>query len=89
MTAAEIASYVSLALAFIFWYLSSRQADSAKKTLDDIKNEILTWQSQLNKAAIDISNRITPFIIASHHPFLFNWDFNPIPKSRSITFKII
>jgi hypothetical protein len=54
MTAAEIASYVSLALAFVFWYLSSRQADSAKKTLDDIKTEILTWQSQLNKAAIDI-----------------------------------
>jgi hypothetical protein len=54
MAATEIASYMSLALAFIFWYLSSRQADNAKKTLDDIKTEILTWQAQLNKAAIDI-----------------------------------
>ena len=54
MTASEIASYLSLALAVIFWLLSSKQSSDAKKTLGDIKSEIITWQSQLNKAAIDI-----------------------------------
>jgi hypothetical protein len=63
MTASEIASYLSLALAVIFWLLSSKQSSDAKKTLDDIKSEIITWQSQLNKAAIDmISSR--PEVIA-------------------------
>lgn len=63
MTASEIASYLSLALAVVFWLLSSKQSSDAKKTLDDIKSEIITWQSQLNKAAIDmISSR--PEVIA-------------------------
>ena len=38
MSAGEITSFISLALAVIFWVLSSKQADEAKKTLDDIKN---------------------------------------------------
>jgi len=54
MTAGEIASYLSLVLAVVFWVLSTKQANDAKKTLNDIKTEILTWQAQLNKAAIDI-----------------------------------
>lgn len=54
MTAGEIASFISLALAVIFWVLSTKQANDAKKTLDDIKTEIITWQSELNKAAINI-----------------------------------
>lgn len=63
MTAGEIASYLSLVLAVVFWILSTKQANDAKKTLDDIKSEIITWQAQLNKAAIDIiSSR--PEIIA-------------------------
>lgn len=54
MTASEIASYLSLALAVVFWILSTKQANDAKKTLNDIKSEIITWQAQLNKAAIDL-----------------------------------
>lgn len=54
MTAGEIASYLSLILAVVFWILSTKQANDAKKTLNDIKSEIITWQTQLNKAAIDI-----------------------------------
>jgi len=54
MTASEIPSYLSLALAVVFWVLSTKQANDAKKTLGDIKSEIITWQAQLNKAAIDI-----------------------------------
>jgi hypothetical protein len=70
MTTSEIASYLSLALAVVFWLLSTKQATDAKKiltetkkTLNDIKSEIITWQAQLNKATIDlISSR--PEIIA-------------------------
>ncbi len=54
MSAGEIASFISLGLAVIFWVLSTKQANDAKKTLDDIKTEIITWQSELNKAAISI-----------------------------------
>jgi hypothetical protein len=54
MSSGEIASFISLALAVIFWVLSTKQANDAKKTLDDIKSEIITWQSELNKAAITI-----------------------------------
>lgn len=54
MTAGEIASFISLGLAVIFWILSTNQANDAKKTLDEVKTEIITWQSELNKAAINI-----------------------------------
>lgn len=54
MTAGEIASFISLALAVIFWILSTKQVNDARKTLDDVKTEIITWQSELNKAAINI-----------------------------------
>jgi len=54
MSEGEIASFISLGLAVIFWVLSTKQANEAKKTLDDIKTEIITWQSELNKAAINI-----------------------------------
>jgi len=54
MSAGEIASFISLGVALIFWILSTKQANDAKKTLDDIKTEIITWQSELNKAAINI-----------------------------------
>ncbi|MEA1995291.1 MAG: hypothetical protein U9N18_03955 [Campylobacterota bacterium] len=54
MATGEIAAYLSLALAVVFWVLSTKQANDAKKTLGDIKTEIITWQAQLNKAAINI-----------------------------------
>lgn len=54
MTVGEIASFISLALAVIFWILSTKQANDAKKILDEIKTEIINWQSELNRAAINI-----------------------------------
>ena len=50
----EIAAYISLFLAILFWLLSTKQASDAKKTLSDIKSEIITWQAKLNEAAINI-----------------------------------
>ena len=47
-----IVSIVSLILAFIFWYLASRQAKEASETLNEIKDKIMSWQNDLNKANI-------------------------------------
>lgn len=63
MSAVEIAPYLSLALAIVFWILTTIQAFNAKRTLNDIKNNIITWQGRLNDASINlISSR--PEIIA-------------------------
>ena len=63
MTDINIATYGGLVLSILFWILSWRQANKAKKILDEIKSAILTWQAELNKASIDlISSR--PEIIA-------------------------
>jgi hypothetical protein len=49
-----ILSYVSVALAILFWLLSSQQAKEAKSTLKEIKDAMLTWQAELNKVSMDI-----------------------------------
>jgi hypothetical protein len=61
MTTNDIPAYLSLILAVLFWVLSTKQANDAKKTLaevkktsDDIKTEVFTWQANLNKTAIDL-----------------------------------
>jgi len=63
MPASDIASYLSLALAVVFWVLSTIQANDAKKTLSEIKTAIIDWQTQLNKATINIISS-KPEIIA-------------------------
>jgi archaellum biogenesis protein FlaJ (TadC family) len=54
---------MSLGLAIIFWILSTKQTNEAKKTLDEIKTKIITWQADLNKAALNIISA-RPEIIA-------------------------
>lgn len=54
MSAGEIGSIISLLLAVIFWVLSTKQVNDAKNTLNEIKSEIISWQNELNKAAIGI-----------------------------------
>lgn len=53
-TTGTIASIVSLILAIIFWRLASKQASKADKTLSDIKDKIMSWQDEMNKAAINL-----------------------------------
>jgi len=53
-TTGTIASIVSLILAIIFWLLASKQASKADKTLSDIKDKIMSWQDEMNKAAINL-----------------------------------
>ena len=63
MQNSDTIAYISLFLAILFWILSSKQASDAKKTLSDIKSEIIAWQTKLNEASINIiSSR--PEIIA-------------------------
>jgi hypothetical protein len=49
-----IASIVSLVLAVVFWLLASRQAEKADRTLNEIKDNMMSWQNEINKAAINL-----------------------------------
>lgn len=49
-----IASIVSLVLAIVFWLLANKQAQRADSTLAEIKDKILSWQNDLNNAAINL-----------------------------------
>lgn len=68
MTTDNIVSYISLALAVIFWILSGIQAREARKVLDDIKSAMLSWQADLNKTSLDIMSS-RPELIAKQTSF--------------------
>jgi len=53
-TAGTFASIISLILAVVFWWLASKQAEKADRTLNEIKENMMSWQSEINKAAIDL-----------------------------------
>lgn len=60
-TIGPAASILSLILAFIFWILASRQAKKTQKQaervdriLNEIKDKIMSWQNDMNKAAINL-----------------------------------
>lgn len=45
---------VSLVLSIAFWWNAKQQAATADKTLAEIKSQIIGWQNELNKTAIDM-----------------------------------
>jgi len=49
-----IASISSLFLAVLFWILASRQTERANRVLNEIKDKIMSWQNDINKAAINL-----------------------------------
>jgi len=49
-----IVSVISLVLAFVFWLLASRQAEKSDRVLNEIKDQIMSWQSKMNNAAISL-----------------------------------
>jgi hypothetical protein len=49
-----VLSLLSLALSIFFWWNAKQQSDAASRTLQDIQTQIIGWQSQLNKASIDL-----------------------------------
>lgn len=62
-TIGTIASIVSLILAIVFWSLASRQAEKADRTLNEIKDKMMSWQNEINIAAINLI-QARPEIIA-------------------------
>lgn len=53
-TIGAITSIISLVLAFVFWQLASRQAEKSDHVLNEIKDQIMSWQSKMNNAAISL-----------------------------------
>jgi len=49
-----IASVASLMLAIVFWVLASQQARRADSALAEIKDKMLSWQNDINNAAINL-----------------------------------
>jgi hypothetical protein len=49
-----IASIVSLVLAVVFWWLASKQAQKADATLNELKDKMMSWQNDINGAAINL-----------------------------------
>lgn len=49
-----ILSIVSLILSFVFWRLADVQARAAQQTLSQLKDSMLSWQSEMNRAAINL-----------------------------------
>ncbi len=68
MNANNYIPYISLGLSIIFWILSCIQTNQSRKVLNDIKDSMLSWQAELNKASIDIMTS-DPNIIAKQSSF--------------------
>ena len=50
----NIVSIVSLVLAFVFWWLASKQTKKADATLNEVKDKMMSWQNDINSAAINL-----------------------------------
>ena len=50
----QIISFLSLALSIFFWWNARQQAAAAERTLQEVKSQIIGWQSELNKTAIEM-----------------------------------
>lgn len=62
----SIAAWASIAgvvLAFVFWLLAARQASQASRTLIEVKDTIISWQVEINRASVDLI-RSRPEMIA-------------------------
>lgn len=47
-------AYLSLVLSIFFWWNARQQAAAAERALQEIKSQIIGWQNELNKTAIDM-----------------------------------
>jgi len=50
----QLVSFLSLGLSVFFWWNARQQATVAEKTLQEIKSQIIGWQNELNKTAIEM-----------------------------------
>lgn len=54
MTIDQVVALVSLVLSILFWWNARQQSAAADRTLQEIKSQIIGWQSELNKTAIEM-----------------------------------
>lgn len=54
MSIDQIVAFASLALSVFFWWNARQQAVAAERTLQEIKSQIIGWQNELNKTAIEM-----------------------------------
>lgn len=54
MSADQIVALISLVLSIFFWWNARQQAASAERTLQEIKSQIIGWQNELNKTAVEM-----------------------------------
>ena len=54
MTLDQIVAFGSLILAIFFWWSARQQAATADRALQEIKSQIIGWQSELNRTAMDL-----------------------------------
>ena len=50
----QLVALASLSLSIFFWWNARQQAAVAEKTLQEIKSQIIGWQNELNKTAIEM-----------------------------------
>lgn len=50
----QVVALVSLVLSIFFWWNARQQSAAAERTLQDIKSQIIGWQNELNKTAIEM-----------------------------------
>ena len=50
----QLIAFVSLALSILFWWNARQQSAAAERALQEIKSQIIGWQNELNKTAIEM-----------------------------------
>jgi hypothetical protein len=50
----QLVALASLALSIFFWWNARQQSAAAERTLQEIKSQIIGWQNELNKTAIEM-----------------------------------
>ena len=50
----QAVALASLILSIIFWWNARQQSVAAERTLQEIKSQIIGWQNELNKTAIEM-----------------------------------
>lgn len=50
----QLIAVISLVLSILFWWNARQQAAAAERTLQEIKSQIIGWQNELNRTAVDM-----------------------------------
>ena len=73
MSIDQVVAVVSLVLSIAFWWNAKQHAASAEKTLADIKSQIIGWQNELNKTAIEMLSSSPAMVKSESNSIKFNF----------------